>query len=56
VILKGIVHDWSERDRAERAAWAAPGVRRVEDLLVVDPEPVPWPPSFRGAAGEPGTV
>ena len=37
VILTGTVRSWHERDRAERAAWAAPGVHRVEDRIVVRP-------------------
>ena len=35
VILKGTVHSWFEREEAEKAAWRAPGVREVEDDLVV---------------------
>lgn len=35
VILGGTVRSWTERDEAERAAWAAPGVRRVEDHITV---------------------
>jgi len=35
VILTGKVHSLFERDEAERAAWAAPGVRKVEDRLQV---------------------
>ena len=35
VVLSGKVHSWAERDEAERAAWAAPGVRQVEDHLSV---------------------
>jgi osmotically-inducible protein OsmY len=35
VILSGQVHGWHERQIAERAAWAAPGVTRVEDNIVV---------------------
>jgi osmotically-inducible protein OsmY len=35
VTLTGTVHSLSEKDEAERAAWAAPGVTRVDDRLVV---------------------
>jgi len=37
VTLSGNVHSWSERTEAERAAWAAPGVTQVEDLITVIP-------------------
>ena len=37
VTLKGTVHSWFEREEAERAAWAAPGVRKVEDRITVRP-------------------
>jgi osmotically-inducible protein OsmY len=37
VVLKGSVHSWAEREEAERAAWAAPGVTKVEDRPVVSP-------------------
>ncbi|MCZ7866206.1 BON domain-containing protein [Agrobacterium salinitolerans] len=33
VVLEGKVDAWSERQAAERAAWAAPGVRSVVDHL-----------------------
>lgn len=33
--LEGTVHGWSERAAVERAAWSAPGVRAVEDNLLV---------------------
>jgi hypothetical protein len=31
VTLRGRVHSWSERQQAEKAAWAAPGVIEVDD-------------------------
>jgi osmotically-inducible protein OsmY len=35
VILRGTVRSWAESQEAERAAWAAPGVRHVDNRLVV---------------------
>ena len=35
ITLRGKVRTWSERDEAERAAWAAPGVLAVKDELIV---------------------
>ena len=37
VILGGKVHAWYERELAERAAWAAPGVTEVQDHIDVEP-------------------
>jgi osmotically-inducible protein OsmY len=37
VVLKRSVDSWAEREEAERAAWAAPGVTKVEDRVVVSP-------------------
>ena len=37
VELNGYVRSWLEREEAERAAWAAPGVSRVVDNLVIAP-------------------
>jgi osmotically-inducible protein OsmY len=37
VILKGTVRSWVEREEAERAAWAAPGVTNVDDRIIVSP-------------------
>lgn len=35
VTLRGSVHSWREKDDAARAAWAAPGVDRVENQIQV---------------------
>jgi osmotically-inducible protein OsmY len=37
IILSGNVHSSFERDEARRAAWAAPGVKEVEDHIAVVP-------------------
>ena len=37
VILKGTVRSWIEREEAERVAWSAPGVTKIEDQIVVSP-------------------
>ena len=37
VTLKGTVRSWIEREEAERVAWSAPGITKVEDRIVVSP-------------------
>jgi osmotically-inducible protein OsmY len=35
VVLKGTVRSWAERQEAERAAWAAPGVTKVDNRIAI---------------------
>lgn len=37
ITLSGNVRSWAEREEAEKAAWAAPGVVQVDDRLAVVP-------------------
>jgi osmotically-inducible protein OsmY len=37
VILKGSVRSWAERQEAERAAWRAPGVTKIDNRITINP-------------------
>jgi osmotically-inducible protein OsmY len=37
VILKGSVRSWAERREAERAAWRAPGVTKIDNRITISP-------------------
>ncbi|MFM0055929.1 BON domain-containing protein [Paraburkholderia phytofirmans] len=36
VVLRGTVRSWAEREEAERVAWLAPGVMRVDNRIAID--------------------
>lgn len=37
IVLHGNVHNWTEFDEAQRAAWSVPGVAEVDNQLIVVP-------------------
>jgi osmotically-inducible protein OsmY len=37
VVLRGSVRSWAEREEASRAAWAAPGITKVDNRIAVSP-------------------
>jgi osmotically-inducible protein OsmY len=37
VILRGTVRSWAERQEAERVAWSAPGVVKVDNRITISP-------------------
>jgi osmotically-inducible protein OsmY len=36
IILRGTVRSWAEREQAERAAWSAQGVSKVDNRIMID--------------------
>ncbi len=37
VVLRGMVRSWAERQEAERVAWAAPGITKIDNRIVIQP-------------------
>ena len=37
ITLKGTVRSWAERQEAERVAWSAPGVVKVDNRITISP-------------------
>jgi osmotically-inducible protein OsmY len=38
ITLRGTVRSWAERQEAERVAWSAPGVTKVDNKITVNPQ------------------
>jgi osmotically-inducible protein OsmY len=36
VVLRGTVRSWAEREEAERVAWRAPGIAKVDNRIRVE--------------------
>jgi osmotically-inducible protein OsmY len=39
VVLTGTVHNWRQREVAERIAWSVPGVNAVDNKIILEPQP-----------------
>jgi osmotically-inducible protein OsmY len=37
VVLRGMVRSWAERQEAERVAWAAPGITKIDNRIIIQP-------------------
>ena len=37
IVLSGSVRSWAERQEAERVAWSAPGVTKVDNRITISP-------------------
>jgi osmotically-inducible protein OsmY len=50
VVLGGTVRSWAERQEAERAAWLAPGVTKVDNRITIAPPTRGWTTIHASAA------